>query len=106
MHFSFWDLAHLHLGSFLQKNQMLFARIGGILVIAFGFYQLGVFGPSRLLGKERRLPFHLDVLAMSPLTALLMGFTFSFAWTPCVGPALTSVLLMAASAGQSGWGLH
>ena len=27
-----------------------------------------------------------------------MGFTFSFAWTPCVGPALTSVLLMAASA--------
>lgn len=92
------------LGSFLQKNQMLFARIGGILVIAFGLYQLGVFGTSRLLGKERRLPFHLDVLAMSPLTALLMGFTFSFAWTPCVGPALTSVLLMAASAGTKWMG--
>ena len=27
-----------------------------------------------------------------------MGFAFSFAWTPCVGPALTSVLLMAGSA--------
>ena len=40
------------LGSFLQKNQMLFARIGGILVIAFGFYQLGVFGPSRYLEKS------------------------------------------------------
>lgn len=92
------------LGSFLQKNQMLFARIGGILVIAFGLYQLGLFGTSRLLGKERRLPFHLDVLAMSPLTALLMGFTFSFAWTPCVGPALTSVLLMAASAGTKWMG--
>lgn len=92
------------LGSFLQKNQILFARIGGILVIAFGLYQLGVFGPSRILGKERRLPFHLDVLAMSPLTALLMGFLFSFAWTPCVGPALTSVLLMAASAGTKWMG--
>lgn len=86
------------LGSFLHKNQMLFARIGGVIIVLFGFYQLGVFGNSRVLGKERRLPFHLDKLAMSPLTALIMGFTFSFAWTPCVGPALTSVLLMAASA--------
>ncbi len=86
------------LGSFLNKNQMLFARMGGVIIVLFGFYQLGVFGNSRVLGKERRLPFHLDKLAMSPLTALIMGFTFSFAWTPCVGPALTSVLLMAASA--------
>ena len=59
---------------------------------------LGFFGTSQVLGKERRLPFKLDTLAMSPVTALIMGFTFSFAWTPCVGPALASVLLMAASA--------
>ena len=54
-----------------------------------------------------RLPFRLDRFAMSPVTALLMGFTFSFAWTPCVGPALTSVLLMAASAAtrSQGFGL-
>lgn len=83
---------------FFKENQMLFARIGGILVVAFGLYQLGMFGESKVLGKERRLPFRLDSLAMSPLTALVMGFTFSFAWTPCVGPALASVLLMAASA--------
>ena len=60
------------LGSFLNKNQMLFARIGGVIIVLFGFYQLGVFGNSRVLGKERRLPFHLDKLAMSPLTALIM----------------------------------
>ena len=86
------------LGSFFKSNQLLFARIGGILVVLFGLYQLGVFGSSSVLGKERRLPFSLGTLAMSPLTALIMGFTFSFAWTPCVGPALASVLLMAASA--------
>lgn len=86
------------LGNFFKANQMMFARIGGILVVMFGLYQLGVFGTSKILGEERRLPFKLDVLAMSPVTALIMGFTFSFAWTPCVGPALASVLLMAASA--------
>lgn len=85
-------------GTFFNSNQVMFARIGGILVVMFGLYQLGVFGSSDVLGKERRLPFQLDKLAMSPITALIMGFTFSFAWTPCVGPALTSVLLMSASA--------
>ena len=92
------------LGTFFKSNQLLFSRIGGVLVVLFGLYQLGVLGTSRILGQERRLPFKLDVLAMSPITALIMGFTFSFAWTPCVGPALTSVLIMAASASTKLWG--
>lgn len=86
------------LGMFFQRNQVWFARIGGALVILFGLYQLGVFGTSQALSRERRLPFRMDRWTMSPVTALVMGFTFSFAWTPCVGPAMTSVLLMAASA--------
>lgn len=88
-------------GSFFREQRMLFARIGGILVILFGLYQIGVFGSSRLLGKEHRIPLRLEKMTMSPVTALIMGFTFSFAWTPCVGPALTSVLLMAGSAQTS-----
>lgn len=94
-------------GGFFHSNQAMFARVGGILVMLFGLYQLGIFGTSSVLGREHRLPFQLDRLAMSPVTALLMGFTFSFAWTPCVGPALTSVLLMAASAAtrSQGFGL-
>ena len=86
------------LGSFFNKNHLLFARIGGVLVAVFGLYQIGIFGKKDALEKERRLPFRLNTLAMSPVTALIMGFTFSFAWTPCVGPALASVLIMAASA--------
>lgn len=92
------------LGSFFNENQMLFARGGGIIVVLFGLYQMGVFGSSSVLGNEHRLPFHLDQLAMSPVTAVIMGFSFSFAWTPCVGPALTSVLIMAASAGTKTMG--
>lgn len=93
------------IGNFFKDNQVLFARIGGVLVILFGVYQLGFLGSSRLLGKERRLPLKLNLLAMSPLTALIMGFVFSFAWTPCVGPALASVLLMAASASTQAQGM-
>lgn len=89
-------------GRFFSQYQTLFTRIGGILIILFGLYQLGVFGKA--LSKEHRLSFRPDVLAMNPLTALLLGFTFSFAWTPCVGPVLTSVLLMAASAASSSTG--
>lgn len=85
-------------GSFFSEQRMLFARIGGILIVLFGLYQLGVFGSSKLLGGEHRIPLRLEKMSMSPVTALIMGFTFSFAWTPCVGPALASVLLMAGSA--------
>lgn len=88
-------------GSFFREQRMLFARIGGILIILFGLYQLGIFGTSRIMGKEHRLPLRLEKMTMSPVTALIMGVTFSFAWTPCVGPALTSVLLMAGSAQTS-----
>ena len=91
-------------GNFFGEHRMLFARIGGVLIILFGLYQMGLFGSSRVLGEEHRLPFRLEKMTMSPLTALIMGFTFSFAWTPCVGPALTSVLLMAGSAQSSGLG--
>lgn len=90
-------------GRFFTSNRAMFARIGGILIVLFGLYQLGFFG-SKLLGGEHRLPFRLDKMAMNPATALIMGFTFSFAWTPCVGPALASVLLMVSSANSAGMG--
>ena len=83
-------------GQFFTGNRMLFARIGGVIIILFGLVQLGVFNFD-FLNREHRLPFNLDKLAMNPLLAFVLGFTFSFAWTPCVGPVLASVLLMASS---------
>ena len=91
-------------GRFFSGNRILFARIGGIIVILFGLYQTGILGTSSALMKERRLPVRFDKMAVSPLTALIMGFVFSFAWTPCVGPTLSAVLLMAASAKSSAMG--
>lgn len=88
------------LGTFIKNYQYWITRIGGIAIVLLGLYQMGVLGNSKVLGNTHRLPVRIEKLAMSPITAFLMGFTFSFAWTPCVGPVLTSVLLMAASAEQ------
>ena len=92
-------------GTFLGDNRIWFARVSGIIMILFGLYQLGIFGTSKVLGQEKRLPFFLEKYGMGPIPALVLGFTFSFAWTPCVGPVLSSVLLMAGSAGNLGKGL-
>ena len=92
------------LGRFLSDHRTLLTQLGGVLILLFGLYQLGAFGSVGFMEEERRLPLALDKLAMSPLTALLMGFVFSFAWTPCVGPALSSVLIMAASSATAGRG--
>ena len=92
------------LGRFFSGNQMLFARIGGIIVVMFGLYQLGFFGKSELLSGEKRLPFDVSKMTMSPLVALIFGFVLSFSWSPCIGPVLSSVLIMAASAGSAASG--
>ncbi len=102
--FGVLGLGFTALGRFFSGNRAIFAKIGGVLVVLFGLYQLGVFGSSMTLSRERRLPLHLDKMAMNPWTALLLGFVFSFAWTPCVGPTLASVLLMAASSASAARG--
>lgn len=96
-------LGFTQLGRFFTGNRALAARIGGILIVLLGLAQLG-FLESRFMQREWRLPFDPKKWGTSSLTALVLGFTFSFAWTPCVGPALTSVLLMAASAATRGMG--
>ncbi len=97
--FSFFllGLGFTALGQFFNDSQILISRIGGVLIIMFGLFQLGLFG-SAGVGKEHRLPIKINTMAINPITALIMGFTFSFAWTPCVGPALSTVLIMASSA--------
>lgn len=85
------------LGNFFSSHKLLFTRIGGILIIFLGLFQLGIFDFA-FLQKERKININFANKTMNPIMALLMGFTFSFAWTPCIGPALSSVLIMASGA--------
>lgn len=88
------------LGRFFSGNKMLFTRIGGILIIILGLFQLGFFN-FNFLQKERKFHLNLQGKKANPLIALILGFTFSFAWTPCIGPILSSVLIMASGAKTS-----
>ena len=93
-------LSFTALGSFFQSKQLLFTRIAGILIVLLGLHQLGFF-ELNFLNIERK--FHLDIKKrnVNPMIAFVMGFTFSFAWTPCVGPALSSVLILSSTASSS-----
>lgn len=76
-------------GIFLQKYRSLISKISGILIIILGLFQMEVFKLSSL-EKERRI--EIEIKKINPLVAFLFGFTFSFAWTPCIGPTLSSIL--------------
>ena len=84
-------------GSFFNSNRTLFSRIAGILIIVLGLFQIGFF-EFKFLKMNHKINLNLSGKKINPLMAYIMGFTFSFAWTPCVGPALSSVLILASSA--------
>lgn len=91
------------LGTFFNSNKILFTRIGGIIIILLGFVQVGLLNLN-FLKIEKKFHIEINKDKMNPIIAFVMGFTFSFAWTPCVGPALSSVLILASSASNTATG--
>lgn len=84
---------------FFKDASVWFMRIGGIGIIVLGLIQLGVF-KIPFLQRSFHINFGFAGKRMNLVLAFLMGFTFSFSWTPCIGPALASILIMASSSGS------
>ncbi len=78
--------------AFSQKD--IISKIGGVIIIILGLFQLGIIKLNPLY-KEKRIAY--NDKKITPFVAFITGFTFSFAWTPCVGPILSSVLILAAT---------
>lgn len=97
MSFFILGLSFTVIGSFLKEYKSIIAIIGGIIIIVLGLFQLKIIN-FKFLQKEKKLKVNINPNKMNPVAAFIMGFLFSFAWTPCVGPALSSVLIMASSA--------
>ena len=84
------------IGRIFSRNTRLFSVIGGVVIILFGAFQLFFYGTKYGAKKEKRIKID-TYKAKGPLLSFLLGFSFSFSWTPCIGPILSSVLIMASS---------
>lgn len=89
------------LGRVLHAYRDWLTRIGGVLIIVFGLYMLGVFNLA-LFSRERRV--HLAEKPVGYLGTVLVGMAFGAGWTPCIGPILGSILLYTSSQADLGHG--
>lgn len=93
--FSLLGLTATALGRFLYLNAKVFRQVSGLIIIIFGLYHTGLI-KINFLNKERKMRF--KVRKPKLINSTLMGMAFSFGWTPCIGPVIGSILLLAASA--------
>jgi cytochrome c-type biogenesis protein len=81
-------------GSFFREYKDLIRQLGGILIIIFGLVIVGVFKPKFMMRDVR---YEFKNRPSGFLGSLIIGMAFAAGWTPCTGPILSSVILMAAS---------
>lgn len=75
---------------------------GGILLVLFGLYLVGAL---RLPGVTREWRVHLGDKPLGYLGTVLVGVTFAAGWTPCLGPVLSGILMLAATSGSMAQGM-
>jgi cytochrome c-type biogenesis protein len=80
------------LGKILFRYQKYIRIIGGILIMLFGLQLTGILKLDFLI-KERKI--NIATKGASYLGSFLIGVTFAAAWTPCAGPILGSILVLA-----------
>lgn len=80
-------------------NSETFLIICGLFAIVMGLYQVGLLKLD-FLARERKIHVK-DATRAGVFASYLLGFTFSFGWTPCIGPVLATVLGVASSQGQA-----
>jgi cytochrome c-type biogenesis protein len=90
------------LGRLLIAYRAWISRVGGVLVLVFGLYLLGVFNLGAL-SRERRV--HITDKPLGYLGTVIVGVAFGAGWTPCIGPILSSILTYAATQAELSRGL-
>jgi len=90
------------LGQLLLRYKYEANIVGGIVVIIFGVFMLGML---KLPWLQRDLRIHANIKGARPLGAYLIGLAFAFGWTPCIGPVLGVILTVSAVAASVSGGI-
>ncbi|MPZ54380.1 MAG: cytochrome c biogenesis protein CcdA, partial [Acidimicrobiia bacterium] len=95
------------IGQFLRENQVVSTRIAGVIIIVFGVLMVAMAwshgGFLASMSRERRI----DVTPsrLGRWAPPLMGVTFAFGWTPCIGPILGTILALSSTRDTVGQGV-
>jgi len=91
------------IGSVFGPWRDTLGRVAGVLIILFGLTMLGVIKISALQAERHfRLPHFLTIGRFE--SSLLIGALFAIGWSPCIGPILGSILLLASGSATAGQG--
>lgn len=90
--FMVFGMTAAHVGNWLGQNRILLQKISGVFLVVMGIFMFDIWKPEWLL-KEWKFNISNHVTRFRELNSYLVGLTFGFAWTPCIGPILASILL-------------
>jgi cytochrome c-type biogenesis protein len=83
------------IGEVVREYRKYLEWVAGAVVIIFGLHLTGIIKIKALYADKR---LHSVKGGKSPLGAFVVGFAFAFGWTPCLGPIISAILIMAGSA--------
>jgi cytochrome c-type biogenesis protein len=91
------------LGQYFFVYQDLLRKVGGAMIIFFGLHIIGLIN-FRFLQREKRLHIFRDK-PLGLIGAFFVGIGFAAGWTPCIGPILASILIVAGTSQTMGTGI-
>lgn len=85
-------------GQIVGQSREILTKVGGVLVMLFGLFMLDIisFEPLR---SEKKFDINSMFEKGKPSSSFMLGSAFAVGWTPCIGPLLSSILLLAATSG-------
>ena len=91
--FIIFGAASTFLGQVLLQNSYELRIAAGLLIVILSLHIIGIIN-IRFLNYEKRIQTNTNSNFYSPI---LIGMAFAFGWTPCIGPILGSILVLAAT---------